>query len=166
MSEPLIGIVLGSKSDLPQIANARALLDDFFEVPYEVRIISAHRTPEEAHKYASTAKERGLKAIIAMAGMAAHLAGVMAGSAQVPVLGVPASGGALNGIDALLATSQMPGGVPVATFAIGKAGATNAALFACQMMALSDETMAEKVAAFRERQADAVRSADEEARNG
>ena len=82
MSEPLIGIVLGSKSDLPQIANARALLDDFFEVPYEVRIISAHRTPEEAHKYASTAKERGLKAIIAMAGMAAHLAGVMAGSAQ------------------------------------------------------------------------------------
>ena len=165
MSESLIGIVLGSKSDLSQIADARALLDEF-EVPYEVRIISAHRTPDEAHTYAATAKERGLKAIIAMAGMAAHLAGVMASSAQVPVLGVPAAGGALHGIHALLATSQMPGGVPVATFAIGKAGATNAALFACQMMALSDEAMAKKVAAFRERQADAVRAADKEARSG
>ena len=163
MSDPVIGIVLGSKSDLPQIEGAKQLLDEF-EVPYEVRIISAHRTPAESHDYAATAKERGLKAIIAVAGMAAHLAGVMASSAQVPVLGVPAAGGALSGFDALLATSQMPGGVPVATFAIGKAGATNAALFACQMMALSDEAMAEKVAAFRKSQADAVRAADEEVR--
>lgn len=159
----LVGIVLGSKSDLPQIENARKLLDEL-EVPHEVRIISAHRTPQEAHDYAASAKERGLKAVIGMAGMAAHLAGVLAATARVPVLGVPAAGGSLDGLDALLATVQMPAGVPVATFAIGKAGATNAALFACQMIALSDEALAARVDAYRARQADNVRAADEEAR--
>ena len=156
-----IGFVLGSKSDLPQIEGAEALLKEF-EVEYEVRILSAHRTPTEAHEYAATARDRGLKAIIGMAGMAAHLAGVLASVAKVPVLGVPARGGALNGVDALLATVQMPAGVPVATFAVGKAGATNAALFACQMMALSDKAMADKVQAYREQQAERVLAADKE----
>ena len=157
----LIGFVLGSKSDLPQLAGAEALLQEL-EVPYEVRIISAHRTPDEAHEYAASAKDRGLKAVVGMAGMAAHLAGVLAATARVPVLGVPAAGGALNGVDALLSTVQMPAGVPVATFAVGKAGATNAALFACQMMALSDGAMADKVQAYRESQAQKVRDADSE----
>ena len=156
-----IGFVLGSKSDLPQIEGAKAALDEL-GVGYEVRIISAHRTPQESHDYAATAKERGLKAIVAMAGMAAHLAGVMAATARVPVLGVPAAGGALNGIDALLATSQMPAGIPVATFAIGKAGATNAALFACQMMALTDDALAQKLEDHRQAMADKVRAADAE----
>ena len=154
-----IGFVLGSKSDLPQIERAETFLKGM-QVPYEVRIISAHRTPGEAHEYASAAKGRGLQAIIAMAGMAAHLAGVMAATAGVPVLGVPAAGGALNGVDALLATVQMPGGIPVATFGIGKAGAQNAAIFACQIMALSDGAMADRLASHRADMAAAVRQAD------
>ena len=158
-----IGFVLGSKSDLPQIEGAEALLKEF-QVEYEVRILSAHRTPREAHEYAATAHDRGLQALIGMAGMAAHLAGVLAAVAKVPVLGVPARGGALNGVDALLSTVQMPAGVPVATFAVGKAGATNAALFACQMMALSDDAMAQKVQAYREQQAQKVLAADREVR--
>ena len=148
MSEPRIGFVLGSKSDLPQLERAKAFLDGI-GVGYEVRIISAHRTPERAHEYAATARDRGLRLIVAMAGMAAHLAGVMAATAKVPVLGVPAAGGALNGVDALLATVQMPGGIPVATFGIGKSGAHNAAIFACQVMALTDEALATKLDAFR-----------------
>ncbi|MHC4959055.1 MAG: 5-(carboxyamino)imidazole ribonucleotide mutase [Planctomycetota bacterium] len=163
MSEPQIGFVLGSTSDLEQIEGARATLKEL-GVAHEVRIISAHRTPAEAHEYATTAHERGLKAIIGMAGMAAHLAGVLAAVAKVPVLGVPARGGALNGVDALYSTVQMPAGIPVATFAIGKAGATNAAIFACQMMALSDPAMREKLDALREAQADKVRAADKETR--
>ncbi|MHC4340965.1 MAG: 5-(carboxyamino)imidazole ribonucleotide mutase [Planctomycetota bacterium] len=145
----MIGIVLGSTSDLPQIEGGCDALKKL-DVPFEVRILSAHRTPRESHEYAATAKERGLKAIIAVAGMAAHLAGVLAATAEVPVLGVPADGGALRGLDALLSTVQMPGGVPVATFGIGKAGATNAALFACRMLSLEDETLARKLADYRE----------------
>ena len=161
----MIGFVLGSRSDLPQLEGAQQFLREM-EVPFEVRILSAHRTPEQAHEYAKTAHGRGLKAIVAMAGMAAHLAGVMAATARVPVLGVPAQGGALQGVDALLSTVQMPAGVPVATFAIGKAGATNAAIFACQMMALSDAKMAKRLAAHRDAMAKKVLDADRDLPSG
>ena len=160
---PRIGFVLGSKNDLPQLERAEAFLERL-GVPYEVRIISAHRTPDRAHEYATTARDRGLSAIIAMAGRAAHLAGVMAATARVPVLGVPAAGGALDGFDALLSTVQMPGGIPVATFAIGKAGAQNAAIFACQMIALSDEQMARKLDAYRSEMASSVERDDDDVR--
>ena len=156
---PLIGFVLGSDSDLPQMERAEKFLNDF-DVPYEIRILSAHRTPHEAVEYATGAKARGLKVIAGMAGMAAHLAGVLAAHADVPVLGIPAQGGALNGLDALLSTVQMPGGVPVATFAIGKSGALNAAIFACQMMAMSDDGMAAKVAKYKVDQTVAVLKKD------
>jgi len=158
---PRIGFVLGSKSDLPQIENAEAFLREM-GVPFEVRIISAHRTPERAHEYAATAHERGLAAIIGMAGLAAHLAGVLAAVARVPVLGVPGGGGPLQGFDSLLSTVQMPAGVPVATFAVGKAGATNAAIFACQILALQDAEIAEKLAAFRANQRAKVERDDAE----
>lgn len=158
-----IAFVLGSKSDLPVLEEAEKFLREV-AIPYEVRIISAHRTPERAREYALTARERGLRAIIAVAGMAAHLAGVMAATARVPVLGVPAGGGALQGIDALLSTVQMPGGIPVATFAIGKAGATNAAVFACQMMAATDEELQRKLDGFRAAMTARIERDDEEAR--
>ena len=161
MSDPLIGFVLGSKSDVPQMERAEAFLKDL-EIPYEIRILSAHRTPTEAIEYSTTAQGRGLKVICGMAGMAAHLAGVLAANTPLPVLGIPAAGGPLNGLDALLSTVQMPGGVPVATFAIGKSGALNAAIFACQIMGLNDRTVALKVAAFRAKQCEAVLEADRE----
>ncbi|MHC4849712.1 MAG: 5-(carboxyamino)imidazole ribonucleotide mutase [Planctomycetota bacterium] len=161
MSNPLIGFVLGSKNDLPQLERAEAFLKDA-EIAYEVRILSAHRTPMEAHDYASSAESRGLQVLVGMAGMAAHLAGALAANSTLPILGVPAAGGALNGFDALLATVQMPGGVPVATFAIGKAGALNAAIFACQIMGRSNPETAQKVAAFRAKQTAAVLDADRE----
>ena len=161
MADPVIGFVLGSKSDLAQMERAEEFLKKL-EVPYEVRIMSAHRTPDEAHEYAVTAHKKGLKVLVGMAGMAAHLAGVLAAEARIPVLGVPAAGGALNGLDALLSTVQMPGGVPVATFAIGKSGALNAAIFACRILALSDPDMAEKLDVYRTEMADAVRAADKE----
>ena len=161
--EPLIGFVLGSKSDLPQMEGAETFLKEV-DVPYEVRIISAHRTPEHARDYALTAADRGLKVIVGMAGMAAHLAGVLSASADIPVLGVPARGGALQGFDALLGTVQMPAGVPVATFAIGKAGATNAAIFACKIMALHDEELAKKLVGFRAALRAQTEKADEESR--
>ena len=164
MADPVIGFVLGSKNDLPQMERAEAFLQKV-GVPYEIRIMSAHRTPAEAHEYASTAHDRGLKVLVGMAGVAAHLAGVLASVARVPVLGVPAAGGALNGLDALLSTVQMPGGVPVATFAIGKSGAMNAAIFACRILALHDDALLEKLEAYRSEMADAVRAADK-ANNG
>ncbi|MFQ5845400.1 MAG: 5-(carboxyamino)imidazole ribonucleotide mutase, partial [Planctomycetota bacterium] len=151
-ASPRIGFVLGSKSDRPQLAGA----EDFLEqvgVPYEVRILSAHRTPDRVREYAQQAKERGLGAIVAVAGMAAHLAGVLAATAEVPVLGVPAAGGALQGVDALLSTAQMPAGVPVACFAIGEPGATNAAIFACQLLAQGDTELGTRVAASAPRSA-------------
>jgi len=161
MANPVIGFVLGSKNDLPQLERAQAFLEKI-GVPYEIRIMSAHRTPAEAHDYASTAHTKGLKVLIGMAGVAAHLAGVLSAVAKVPVLGVPAAGGALNGLDALLATVQMPGGVPVATFAIGKSGAQNAAIFACKIIALSDDALAQKLDDYRTEMGDAVRAADKE----
>jgi 5-(carboxyamino)imidazole ribonucleotide mutase len=125
-------------------------------VPYESKIVSAHRTPDRAIAYAKTAAERGLKVIIAAAGGAAHLAGVTAAMTTLPVLGVPMESKLLNGLDSLLSIVQMPGGVPVATFAVGTAGAKNAALHAVAILALGDETLAARLAAWRKQQTDAV----------
>ena len=142
---------MGSSSDWPTMKNAASVLDDF-GVPYEKRVVSAHRTPELLYEYASTAKDRGLSCIIAGAGGAAHLPGMAAAMTPIPVLGVPVQSKALSGQDSLLSIVQMPGGIPVATFAIGNAGATNAGLFAVAMLANTDPVLAEKLAAFREAQ--------------
>ena len=143
MEKALVGIVMGSDSDWPLVKKAFDTLHDFC-VAAEVRVISAHRTPELAAEYASTAADRGLKVVIAAAGGAAHLGGILAAHTILPVIGIPVAGGALNGVDALLATLQMPSGIPVATVALGSAGPVNAALLAVQILALSDETLAEK----------------------
>lgn len=140
----MIGIVMGSDSDWPLVKKAYDTLKDF-GVACEVRVISAHRTPELAADYAKTAKARGLKAIISAAGGAAHLGGILAAHTTLPVIGIPVAGGALNGVDALLATLQMPSGIPVATVALGSAGPVNAALFAIQILALSDAALAAKL---------------------
>jgi phosphoribosylaminoimidazole carboxylase PurE protein len=161
--QPRVGFVLGSKSDLSQLEGAESFLKEV-GVPYEVRIISAHRTPERAREYALTARDRGLEVLVGMAGMAAHLAGVLAATSDLPVLGVPARGGALQGVDALLSTVQMPAGVPVATFAVGKAGAMNAAVFACQILAQSDEALRKKVVGFRAAMRDKITQDDEDTR--
>ena len=142
---------MGSSSDWPTMTNAASVLDDF-GVPYEKRVVSAHRTPELLYEYASSAKDRGLSCIIAGAGGAAHLPGMAAAMTPIPVLGVPVQSKALSGQDSLLSIVQMPGGIPVATFAIGNAGATNAGLFAVAMLANTDPDLAEKLAAFREAQ--------------
>jgi 5-(carboxyamino)imidazole ribonucleotide mutase len=138
---PLVLLMMGSDTDLPIMQEAADILH-IFDVPYEMRISSAHRSPVRTMTLASEAADRGIKIIIAGAGMAAHLAGVVASKTILPVIGVPMPGGALNGLDALYATVQMPGGIPVATMAIGKAGAKNAALFAAQILALTDPHLA------------------------
>jgi 5-(carboxyamino)imidazole ribonucleotide mutase len=135
---PLVGIIMGSTSDWDTMQHVALTLDSL-SIPYEKRVISAHRTPDLAMEYCKSAQARGLKTIIAGAGGAAHLAGVAAAFTSLPVLGVPMESAALKGMDSLLSMVQMPGGIPVATFAIGKAGAINAALFAAAMLALSDE---------------------------
>ena len=140
-----VGLVLGSDSDWHVVREAVKVLDDF-GLGYEVNVISAHRSAQAAHDYAVSAAERGLKVIIAAAGMAAHLAGVMAANTTLPVIGIPVASGPLGGIDALLATVQMPPGVPVATVAIGPPGARNAAILAVQILALSDPALAKKLA--------------------
>jgi 5-(carboxyamino)imidazole ribonucleotide mutase len=149
MSEqPLVGIVMGSKSDyetlLPAIEILRAL-----EIPNEARVLSAHRTPDELSEYVSTAKARGLRVLIGAAGGAAHLAGVMASKTLLPVLGVPIASTPLNGMDSLLSIVQMPKGIPVGTLAIGKPGAGNAALLAAEILALNDAALYERLAAWR-----------------
>ncbi|MBQ1428705.1 MAG: 5-(carboxyamino)imidazole ribonucleotide mutase [Kiritimatiellae bacterium] len=149
MAEIKVGIVMGSDSDWPLVKKACETLDKF-GVAYETRVISAHRTPEVAIKYSSSAEGRGLKVIIAAAGGAAHLAGVLAAATVLPVIGIPVAGGALNGLDALYATVQMPSGVPVATVAVGSAGPTNAALLAVQILGTSDQELRER---FREHKA-------------
>ena len=147
-----VAIVMGSDSDMKVMKSCIEQLGDFGIEPV-VRIISAHRTPEIASEFAEKAAENGIKVIIAAAGMAAHLAGAMAAKSKLPVIGVPLdSGGGLGGMDALLSTVQMPPGVPVATMAIGKAGAKNAAIFAVQILALSDANFSEKLAAFKQDQ--------------
>lgn len=150
---------MGSDSDWPLVRKAIETLRDF-GVAAEARVISAHRTPALAAGYASSAEERGLKVIIAAAGGAAHLGGILAAHTILPVLGVPVAGGALGGLDALLATVQMPSGVPVGTVALGGAGPTNAALLAVQILALSDATLAGKLRAHKGRLADKVADAD------
>jgi 5-(carboxyamino)imidazole ribonucleotide mutase len=155
---PVIGIIMGSASDWPAMEHAARTLRDF-GIPWEAQVISAHRAPGKLVAYAGGARAQGLKCLIAGAGCAAHLAGVTAALTDLPVLGVPMEAGALKGMDALLATVQMPGGIPVATFAIGKAGAINAALFAVAMLANNDAGLAAKLAEFRKKQTAAVESA-------
>lgn len=157
MSTPLVGIVMGSDSDWPLLRAAAVTLKQF-GVPYEAKVLSAHRTPNEALDYASGAAGRGMKVLIGAAGGAAHLAGVLAAKTTLPVLAVPMPSKHLQGLDSLLAMVQMPAGIPVATFAIGEAGATNAALFAVAMLALSDAEMAQKLADFRKNQTEKVLS--------
>jgi 5-(carboxyamino)imidazole ribonucleotide mutase len=141
-------IVMGSDSDLPVMQEAANMLTKF-NIPWEMRISSAHRSPARTMTLASEAAGRGIKIIIAGAGMAAHLAGVVAAKTTLPVIGVPMPGGALNGVDALYSTVQMPAGIPVATMAIGKAGAKNAGIYAAQILALSDERLSEVLADYR-----------------
>ncbi|MBA1148211.1 5-(carboxyamino)imidazole ribonucleotide mutase [Ectothiorhodospiraceae bacterium WFHF3C12] len=152
---PLVGVIMGSRSDWETMSEADAVLTEF-EVPHECRIVSAHRTPEWMREYAHTAEERGLEVIIAGAGGAAHLPGMVAAQTTVPVLGVPVESKALNGLDSLLSIVQMPGGVPTATFAIGKAGARNAGLFAVAQLAAARPELRERLKAFRKAQAEKV----------
>ncbi len=154
-----IGIVLGSDSDLPVIESALKLLDEL-GLSYEVRILSAHRTPDEVAHYASSAAGRGIKAIIAIAGMSAALPGVISAYTTLPVIGVPVASGALSGIDALLAISQMPPGVPVATTAIGSAGAKNAIILAARIIALNDKAISGKLKKFIAKQKKTVLTKD------
>jgi 5-(carboxyamino)imidazole ribonucleotide mutase len=155
--QPLVGIIMGSKSDWDTMRHASETLARF-DVPHESKIVSAHRTPEWMAEYASSAESRGLRIIIAGAGGAAHLPGMVAANTLLPVLGVPVESQALNGMDSLLSIVQMPGGVPVGTLAIGKAGAQNAALLAVAMLANHDAALREKLRAFRAEQAAKVRS--------
>lgn len=148
---PLVGVVMGSDSDWPTMQAAAKILAEF-GVPYEARVVSAHRTPDLMFEYATAAERRGLRAIIAGAGGAAHLPGMLAAKTIVPVLGVPVQSKALAGKDSLLSIVQMPKGIPVATFAIGEAGATNAGLFAIALLAATDQKLAKKLAEFREAQ--------------
>ncbi len=155
---PLIGLVMGSDGDWEVMKHAAAQLDAF-GVPFESRVVSAHRMPDDMFEYAEDAGPRGLRAIIAGAGGAAHLPGMLASKTTVPVLGVPVPTKYLRGEDSLLSIVQMPGGIPVATFAIGEAGAANAALFAIAVLAATDPSLARKLAAFRQRQTGAARAA-------
>jgi 5-(carboxyamino)imidazole ribonucleotide mutase len=155
----LVGIVMGSTSDWDTMKAAAKTLEEF-GVPYEAKAMSAHRSPQLVAEWTSGAEARGMKAIIAGAGAAAHLAGVVAAHTTLPVLGVPMPSRHLQGLDSLLSTVQMPKGIPVATFAIGESGAANAALFAVAMLALSDRGFAKKLAEFRVKQAEAVRQAE------
>ncbi|MFZ5776111.1 MAG: 5-(carboxyamino)imidazole ribonucleotide mutase [Thermodesulfobacteriota bacterium] len=148
----MIGIVMGSDSDMPVMQGCVDFLKKM-GIPYEITVASAHRTPARACDYASSARERGLKVIIAAAGMAAHLAGVLAAHTTLPIIGVPVDSSSLNGLDALLSTAQMPPGVPVATMGIGKAGAKNAAILAAQILGVTDAGIAVKLAAFKEEMA-------------
>jgi 5-(carboxyamino)imidazole ribonucleotide mutase len=155
MTAPLIGLIMGSQSDWATLRAASQMLDAL-GIPHETRIVSAHRTPERLYAYAKGAAARGLKAIIAGAGGAAHLPGMAASMTTLPVLGVPIESKALKGMDSLLSIVQMPGGVPVATFAIGESGAKNAALHAAAILALSDPALARRLEAWRKKQTDSV----------
>ncbi|KIQ97117.1 5-(carboxyamino)imidazole ribonucleotide mutase [Lysobacter sp. A03] len=157
---PLVGLVMGSRSDWETMQHAAERLDAL-GIAHEVRVVSAHRTPDALFDYAATAAGRGLRAIIAGAGGAAHLPGMLAAKTLVPVLGVPVQSKALNGMDSLLSIVQMPAGVPVATFAIGNAGATNAALFAAAMLAADHADVAAALDAFRPRQTADVAGSDD-----
>ena len=152
---PRVGIVMGSRSDWPTMCNAAEVLDEL-EIPYEAEIVSAHRTPEKMLDYARSASERGLALIIAGAGGAAHLPGMLAAATELPVLGVPVKSRALSGLDSLLSIVQMPRGVPVATLAIGDSGAANAGLLAASILGISDPELARRYRAWRARQTEQV----------
>ncbi len=151
MANAVVGVVMGSNSDWDVMSKAVEQLEAF-DIPHEYKVVSAHRTPDLLFEYASKAKERGIKAIIAGAGGAAHLPGMLAAKTEIPVLGVPVPSRYLKGVDSLHSIVQMPAGIPVATFAIGEAGATNAALFAISQLALEDEALSQKLESFREQQ--------------
>ncbi len=147
-NQPSVGIIMGSRSDWPTLKATAAVLDKL-KVPYETKVVSAHRTPERLYNYAQSAKERGLKVIVAGAGGAAHLPGMTASMTDLPVLGVPIESKALKGLDSLLSIAQMPAGVAVGTLAIGEPGAANAGLLAAQILALADPALAARIVAFR-----------------
>ena len=159
-TDPLVGIVMGSDSDWPTMTAAAEALDEF-TVPWEARVLSAHRTPRTMLDWAESAAGRGLGVVIAGAGGAAHLPGMVAAMTHLPVFGVPVQSSALSGLDSLLSIVQMPGGVPVGTLAIGKAGAVNAGLLAAQVLALADADLADRVVAWRRAQTDSVDEAPE-----
>lgn len=148
MTNPKVGILMGSKSDLEVMNEVASTLEEF-GVPYEMKVLSAHRTPDKTAVFAASAEKRGVQVLIAGAGAAAHLAGVVAAHSILPVIGIPLASSSLQGLDSLLSTVQMPGGVPVASMAIGKAGAKNAALFAVQILALQDPQLGEKFKEYR-----------------
>ncbi len=152
---PVIGVVMGSDSDLAAMRRCLDTLEQF-GVPFEVRVISAHRTPNEAIEYAAGAADRGIKVIIAAAGMSAALSGVLAGATHLPVIGVPMASGAMGGVDAVLSTLQMPPGVPVACMSLGEPGATNAAILATEILATADSKLAKEVKQFKRDQAEKV----------
>ena len=154
-----VAVVMGSASDLPVAEKAVAVLQEY-EVPVEVRVLSAHRCPDEAREFAASARESGFSCLIAAAGMAAHLAGALAANCTLPVIGIPCGGGAFSGMDALLATVQMPSGIPVATVAVD--GGKNAALLALQILAVADEALARKLGEARQREKAAVLAKDQE----
>ena len=152
----LVGIIMGSKSDWETMRHAAEVLDEL-KVPFETKVVSAHRTPKRLYEYATGAEDRGLKVIIAGAGGAAHLPGMTASMTTLPVLGVPVESRALKGLDSLLSIAQMPGGIPVATLAIGPAGSKNAGLYAAAILSLSDDALATRLKRWRDRQTAAVK---------
>ena len=157
---PLVGVIMGSQSDWPTLEKSTQTLSQF-GIPWEAKVVSAHRTPNLLYQYANSAKERGLKCIIAGAGGAAHLPGMTASMTTLPVLGVPVKSRTLNGLDSLLSIVQMPAGIPTATFAVGEAGATNAALFAVSMLAANgDEVLSEKLDNFRNEQKEKIEASE------
>src|SRR5580765_6695554 len=158
--KPIVGIIMGSDSDIQVMQEAAKVLKQF-EIPYEIGVYSAHRSPHRTAEYVRTARDRGLKVIIAGAGSSAHLAGVCAAETTLPVIGVPIDSSPLSGFDALLATVQMPPGVPVATMGVGKSGATNAGFLAAQILALSDERLASRLTAYK---ADLEKAVEEKSR--
>src|SRR3954471_17129267 len=159
MANPLVGIVMGSKTDLETLTSAIEVLKDF-GIPYEVRVLSAHRTPEQVLEWSSTAEQRGLEVLIAAAGGAAHLPGVVAAKTVLPVLGVPVASTTLGGMDALLSICQMPKGIPVGTLAIGKAGAANAALLAIAILGSSRPELRRALEKYRQKRAEEVLQSD------
>ena len=157
---PLVGVIMGSQSDWPTLEKSTQTLSQF-GIPWEAKVVSAHRTPDLLYQYAHSAKERGLKCIIAGAGGAAHLPGMTASMTTLPVLGVPVKSRTLNGVDSLLSIVQMPAGIPTATFAVGEAGATNAALFAVSMLAANgDGVLSEKLDNFRNEQKEKIEASE------
>jgi len=158
---PIVSLIMGSKSDLDIMSEAAEALKEF-GIPYEIRVISAHRTPDKAHEFGKTAESRGIKIIIAGAGKAAHLAGVLASLTTLPIIGVPMPTSDLGGLDSLLSTVQMPGGIPVATTAIGKAGAKNAGLLAVSILALNDEGLKTSLSAYRLKMRERVENEDKD----